>query len=66
MDKDTGEVKFFNEEKGYGFIIRENGPEIFFHVTGLIYSTKPMKGDKVRFNIITAQKGPKAIDIDIR
>lgn len=53
----SGKVKFFNPDKGYGFIINEeNGEEIFFHATNCIDQVK--NDDKVKFVIGAGKKGP--------
>lgn len=57
-----GTVKFFNESKGYGFIIdNETNSEIFVHVTGLI--DKPENNDKVSYEIVEDKRGKKAINV---
>jgi CspA family cold shock protein len=57
-----GTVKFFNDSKGYGFILdSESNSEIFVHVTGLI--DKPENNDKVTFEIVEDKRGKKAINV---
>lgn len=56
-----GTVKFFNESKGFGFVITENGEEVFVHVTGLVDKVK--QNDKVTFEIAQGKKGPNAINV---
>ena len=57
-----GTVKFFNGEKGYGFIVDdENGSEIFVHVSGI--EDEITKGDVVSFEIAEGKKGPNAVDV---
>ena len=59
----TGVVKFYNESKGFGFIIDDqSGEEIFVHVTGL-GSTAIREGDKVSFDVKDGKKGPNAVDV---
>ena len=55
-----GTVKWFNSEKGYGFLARENGPDVFVHFTAIMgtgYRTLT-EGQKVEF---TVEKGPKGL-----
>jgi len=59
-----GTVKFFNEEKGFGFITPSNGgSEIFVHVTGLKESIR--ENDEVRYTIEEGRKGPNATNVVI-
>lgn len=55
-----GKVKFFNEVKGFGFIIGEDGKEYFVHSTGLNEKVSILEGDSVTFEIEQGDKGPKA------
>lgn len=58
----TGVVKFYNMDKGYGFINDdEDGTEVFVHATGLIGSIK--QDDKVEFDIKEGKKGPNAVNV---
>ena len=59
-----GTVKFFNESKGFGFIIDDNsGEEIFVHVTGLVDDIR--EGDKVTFETARGKKGMNAVNVQI-
>ena len=61
----TGSVKWFNNAKGYGFIGRENGPDIFVHYSAIGeegYKTL-QEGDRVEFEIAQGQKGPQAANV---
>ncbi len=58
----TGTVKFFNETKGFGFVVDNSSKEeIFVHVTGLIDTIR--EGDKVTFNTERGKKGMNAVDV---
>jgi CspA family cold shock protein len=57
-----GKVKWFNNAKGYGFIGREDGPDVFVHYSAIqLDGYKTLKeGDDVEFDIVEGQKGPQA------
>jgi CspA family cold shock protein len=60
----TGTVKFFNETKGFGFIVDDATQEEFFvHVTGLV--DKIREGDKVEFDLTRGKKGMNAVDVKV-
>lgn len=59
-----GTVKFFNETKGFGFIVEdESEKEHFVHVSGLIDEVK--EGDEVEFELKEGRKGLNAIDVKV-
>jgi CspA family cold shock protein len=60
-------VKWFNEQKGYGFITQEDGPDVFVHYSGINSSGfKTLKeGDKVTFDVEQGKKGPAAVNVKI-
>jgi CspA family cold shock protein len=57
-----GKVKWFNNAKGYGFIGREDGPDVFVHYSSIqLDGYKTLKeGDDVEFDIVQGQKGSQA------
>jgi len=58
----TGKVKFFNERKGFGFIIDdESSQDVFVHVSGLV--DKIRDNDQVSFDIAEDARGKKAINV---
>ncbi|MFZ4544007.1 MAG: cold-shock protein [Saprospiraceae bacterium] len=60
----NGTVKFFNESKGFGFVIDNSSKEeIFVHVSGLIDQIR--EGDQVTFNTERGKKGMNAVDVKI-
>ena len=62
MARITGTVKWFNDAKGFGFIQREGGPDVFVHFSAIQGSgfKSLAEGDKVEFEIGQGQKGPQA------
>ncbi len=64
-DRQTGTVKWFNDAKGFGFITRENGPDVFVHfraITGAGHRTLT-EGQKVSFRVAQGPKGLQAEDV---
>ncbi len=62
--QNSGTVKFFNTEKGFGFISQsENGNDIFVHSTGLIDNVR--ENDQVTFEVEQGRKGPNAINVKL-
>ncbi|NLM69544.1 MAG: cold shock domain-containing protein [Firmicutes bacterium] len=61
----TGTVKWFNVEKGYGFIEQENGEDVFVHFTAIQgdgFRTLE-EGQKVEFEIVQGNRGPQAANV---
>jgi CspA family cold shock protein len=62
---ETGTVKWFNRTKGYGFIAREGGEDVFVHFSAI--KSEGFKsldeGDKVEFEITDGPKGPQAANV---
>jgi len=65
-DAEQGTVKWFNGTKGFGFIIRENGEEIFVHHRSIQGEGRRSlrDGAAVRFRTVTTDKGPQAEDVE--
>lgn len=64
--KEKGTVKWFNETKGFGFIERENGEDVFVHFSDIIgegFKTLS-EGQTVEFEIEESDKGPKATRVE--
>ncbi|WP_053956146.1 cold-shock protein [Inediibacterium massiliense] len=62
---EKGTVKWFNGEKGYGFISRENGEDVFVHFSAINmegYKTLE-EGQAVEFEVIQGEKGPQATNV---
>ena len=65
-DKEKGTVKFFNDKKGYGFITKEDGNDVFVHFTSIESEDdfKTLKeGQAVEFDIESDDRGDKAVKV---
>ena len=65
MARITGTVKWFNDAKGFGFISREGGPDVFVHFSAISGSgfKSLAECDKVEFEVVQGQKGPQAANV---
>ena len=65
MARIQGTVKWFNDAKGFGFIAREGGPDVFVHFSAIQSAgfKSLAEGDQVEFEIVQGQKGPQAADV---
>jgi CspA family cold shock protein len=66
--KEQGTVKWFNEAKGFGFLARENGPDVFVHysaIQGNGFKTL-REGQRVEFEVGQGPKGPQALNVVAR
>ncbi len=63
----NGVVKWFNDQKGYGFIQQENGSDVFVHHSGIVATgfKSLHEGDRVTFDIEQGKKGPAAVNVKV-
>lgn len=67
MSKEVGRVKWFNDQKGFGFIEREKGQDVFVHHNAINGTGRRTlrEGDKVEFTVAQGAKGPQAEDVTV-
>ena len=62
MEKKKGKVKWFDEQKGYGFIAEESGGDLFVHHSE-VQGTPIKEGDLVEYEVGEGRKGPCAVEV---
>ena len=67
--REKGTVKWFNNDKGFGFIQRESGPDVFVHFRAIMTKgdgyRSLMEGQRVEFTVTQGQKGPQAENVTV-
>ncbi len=65
MAQYTGVVKWFNNAKGYGFVGREGGPDVFCHFSSIqLEGYKSLQeGEQVEFDVVQGDKGPQTANV---
>lgn len=64
-DRVNGTVKWFNSQKGFGFIEREDGPDVFVHHSAILADgyRELVEGERVEFTVTQGQKGLQASEV---
>ena len=68
VEKMTGQVKWFNNQKGFGFITGEDGNDVFVHYTGIVSESKRKEledGQNVSYEVIDGAKGKQAVNVTV-
>ena len=61
----TGKVKFFDLERGFGFITGDDGTQVFLHTSALPEGTVPRQGMRLEYGVADGRKGPQALSVRV-
>jgi len=61
----TGKVKFYDDDKGFGFIASDEGQEVFLHASALPEGANVRQGSRVEFSIADGKRGPQAMSVRV-
>jgi len=61
----TGTIKFFNDQKGFGFITPSEGDDVFVHVSNVQGGAVLTEGTSVEFEVAPGRRGPEAINVKV-
>ena len=61
----TGKVKFYDDEKGFGFISSDDGHEVFLHASALPEGVSVRPGTRLEFGIADGKRGPQALSVRV-
>jgi CspA family cold shock protein len=61
----TGKVRFYDDEKGFGFITSDDGQDVFLHATALPAGSVVKTGTRVEFGVADGKRGPQALSVRV-
>ena len=61
----TGKVKFYDDDKGFGFIASDEGQEVFLHASALPEGASVRQGSRVEFSVADGKRGPQAMSVRV-
>jgi CspA family cold shock protein len=60
-----GRVKWFNDKKGYGFIVKEDGKDVFVHINDINRGDILLENEEVEFELAPGKNGEKAVNVSV-
>lgn len=61
----SGKVRFFDEEKGFGFIMGENGEQVYVHASAVSDDAELRPGTRVEYSVADGRRGPQALSVEV-
>ena len=61
----TGKVRFYDDDKGFGFITSEDGQDVFLHASALPAGAEVKAGTRLEFGVADGRKGPQALSVRV-
>ncbi|MGO1435735.1 MAG: cold-shock protein [Canibacter sp.] len=61
----SGKVRFFDEEKGFGFIVGENGEQVYVHASAVSDDAELRPGTRVEYSVADGRRGPQALSVEV-
>lgn len=61
----SGKIRFFDEDKGFGFIVGENGEQVYVHASAVVGDAELRPGTRVEYSVADGRRGPQALSVEV-